>query len=243
LINSAAVESAAPAKQSSVLDDKKRLRCLEVCLVTLVAFGSPLLNSLYVLKYGPYLSKQMSGLGSLALAVHEGTALLLVGYVLSRRGRRLRDLGLHWSLKDVGLGLVVATTSLVSYWLGAYGIQGLHHVIYGTQAMGYPARAFFGHPSLVAALPSVLLNPFFEELIVRAYLMTEVLELTGSATLAVALSVGIQAVYHLYYGWWFAVVMAFQFLIFALYYARWRRALPIVVAHGLFDLYGFLRLL
>lgn len=242
MISSTTLESAAQPNQSFVVEDRKHLRWLELCLVTLVAFGTPLLNSLYLLKYGPRLSRQMSGLGSLAVAVHEGTALLLVGYILSRQGRRLRDLGLRWSLKDAGLGLVVTATSLLSYWLGAYAIQGLHHAIYGTPAVGYSPKTFFGHPSVVAIVPSVLLNPFFEELIVRAYLMTEVLELTGSATLAVALSVGIQAVYHLYYGWWFALAIAFQFIVFALYYARWRRALPIVVAHGLFDLYGFLRL-
>jgi len=208
----------------------------------LVAFSSPLLNSLYLLKYGPRLSSQMSGFGSLPVIVHEATALLLVGYVLSRRGRRLRDLGLCWSLKDVGVGLIVAASSLLSYGLGAYAIQGMHVAIYGTKAMGYSARTIFGRPSVLAVVPSVLLNPFFEELIVRAYLMTEVLELTGSATLAVLLSVGIQTVYHLYYGWWFAIALTFQFLIFTLYYVRWRRALPIVVAHGLFDLYGVLRL-
>jgi len=36
---------------------------------------------------------------------------------------------------------------------------------------------------------------FFEELVVRAYLMTEVMELTGSSALAVALSVGVQFAY------------------------------------------------
>ena len=41
------------------------------------------------------------------------------------------------------------------------------------------ARDFFAHPS-VMAIPLALLNPFFEELLVRAYLMTEVMELTGS---------------------------------------------------------------
>jgi membrane protease YdiL (CAAX protease family) len=86
------------------------------------------------------------------------------------------------------------------------------------------------------------LNPFFEELIVRAYLMTEVLDLTGSSTLAVALSVALQFAYHLSYGWAAAISLSFQFLIFALYYAFTRRALPIIVAHSLFDISGLLHL-
>jgi membrane protease YdiL (CAAX protease family) len=86
------------------------------------------------------------------------------------------------------------------------------------------------------------LNPFFEELIVRAYLMTEVLDLTGSPTLAVALSVALQFAYHLSYSWAAAISLSFQFLIFALYYAFTRRALPIVVAHSLFDISGLVHL-
>jgi membrane protease YdiL (CAAX protease family) len=86
------------------------------------------------------------------------------------------------------------------------------------------------------------LNPFFEELIVRAYLMTEVLDLTGSSSLAVALSVAVQFSYHLHYGWVEAISLSFQFLVFALYYALSRRALPVIVAHSLFDISDLVRL-
>jgi len=91
-------------------------------------------------------------------------------------------------------------------------------------------------------IPFVLLNPFFEELIVRAYLMTEVQDLTGSSALAILVSVIVQFSYHLYYGWAGAISLSFQFLIFALYYARSRNISPVIVAHGLFDIYGIVRL-
>ena len=108
--------------------------------------------------------------------------------------------------------------------------------------MGPDARRFFANPSM-AALPFMILNPFFEELIVRAYLMTEISELTGSTLLAVMISVLVQTSYHLYYGLMGALSVAFIFLVFAIYYARSKRALPIVVAHELFDLIGFIHLL
>jgi len=59
----------------------------------------------------------------------------------------------------------------------------------------------------VVVIPFSLLNPFFEELIVRAYLMTEIMDLTGSAMLAIATSVLLQASYHLYYGWFGALAL------------------------------------
>jgi membrane protease YdiL (CAAX protease family) len=127
--------------------------------------------------------------------------------------------------------LVAASGSPISACVG----------IYATWATGPTAKDFFAHPSVVA-IPFSLLNPFFEELVVRAYLMTEVIELTGSSTLAIALSVGVQFSYHLYYGWVGAISLSFLFLVFALYYVRSRLALPVIVAHGFFDVYALIRL-
>jgi membrane protease YdiL (CAAX protease family) len=219
---------------------EKRLRWFEICLVLVIALGGSLFNSLYLLRYGPNALPRTAGLRFVVGFVHEAACLALLGYVLWRRGRRFRDIGLRWSLRDVGMGLVVIVASYVSLLVGSVALDGIHFAIFRTLPTGPIGRDFFS--SSVVALPFSLLNPFFEELIVRAYLMTEVAELTGSMMLAVFLSVLVQFSYHLYYGWWAALSLAFQFLVFALYYARYRRALPIIVAHELFDLYALIRL-
>ena len=72
--------------------------------------------------------------------------------------------------------------------------------------------------------------------------MTEVLELTGSRAMAVALSVGLQFLYHLYYGLAGALTVSCALLVLAIYYLRTRRALPIVAAHGFIDVFGLLQL-
>jgi membrane protease YdiL (CAAX protease family) len=72
--------------------------------------------------------------------------------------------------------------------------------------------------------------------------MTEIIDLTGSSSLAIAVSVALQTSYHIYYGWWIALSLALQFLVFAISYALSRRALPIIVAHGLFDLRALVQL-
>jgi membrane protease YdiL (CAAX protease family) len=220
---------------------ERRERWFEICLVLLVACGSYILYSLYLLIQGPSAAPQSSSLKWAAAIVQEATALLVLGYVLSRRGRRFADLGLRWSPHDVVVGLLLAGVSYAAYGLGHTLVQTIHHLVYGTWATGPTAKDFFTHPSVVA-IPFSLLNPFFEELIVRAYLMTEVVELTGSSTLAVALSVGVQFSYHLYYGWVGAISLSFFFLALALYYTRSRCALPVVIAHGFFDFYALIRL-
>jgi len=171
----------------------------------------------------------------------EVIALVLVAYVLSRRNLRFRNIGLQWRLKDLGVGLFVAGISYAAYALGSILVQSIHYGIYGTLAKSVGGKDFYSHPP-ITAIPFSILNPFFEELIVRAYLMTEIMELTGSSALAIVVSVAVQFSYHLYYGWVAAISLSFQFLIFAVYYARTRRILPVIVAHGLFDIYAIARL-
>ncbi len=218
-----------------------RRRWFEVCLVLLVACGNSFLNSLFALRNGPNAAQYNSNERWLHGILQESIALLLLAYVLSRRSLRFKDLGLRWRLKEVGVGLLIAGISYAAYAIGSILVHLIHFAMYGAQAQTLSGRDFFAHPP-AAVIPFVLLNPFFEELIVRAYLMTEVLDLTGSSALAIAASVAVQFSYHLYYGWAVAISLSFQFLVFALYYARSRSILPVIVAHGLFDIYGIARL-
>lgn len=238
----ATVSSSIPTNGSNKISaEERRQRWFEVGLVMLVACGGYILFALYLLINGPGASLQVSSFRSAGSIMQEVTALLVLGYVLSRRRLTFANLGLRWSPSDVGMGLLVTVVSYAAYELGATFVQIIHHSVYGSWATGPTAKDFFAHPS-VMAIPLTLLNPFFEELIVRAYLMTEVVELTGSSTLAVVLSVVVQFSYHLYYGWGGAISLTFFFLALALYYLRSRRVLPIIVAHEFLDVYCLIRL-
>jgi membrane protease YdiL (CAAX protease family) len=227
--------------QAEVPVGEKRRRWFEVCLVLLAACGSSFLNAIFILRNGVNAVPHNSNERWLIGILQEVISLLLLGYVLSRRSLRFKDLGLRWRLGDLGMGLLVAAISYASYVLGSMLVHYVHYAMYGVLAKSLSGRDFFAHPP-AAAIPFALLNPFFEELIVRAYLMTEVSELTGSSILAIAVSVAVQFSYHLYYGWTGAISLSFQFLIFAVYYARSRRILPVIVAHALFDIYGIVHL-
>jgi membrane protease YdiL (CAAX protease family) len=223
-----------------VIQSEKRRRWFEVGLVLIVGFGSSLLYSLYYLKNGSLHDSPTSTLRWAALILQQISTLFLLGYVLSRRALGFRSIGLRWSPIDVGAGTILA---VVSYVLYAFAYSFIHSFQHGVPGAGSNAKEVFGHPPVVMGIAFCLLNPLVEEMVVRAYLMTEVAELTGSRAWAVTVSVFVQFSYHLYYGWAGAISLSFQFLIFALYYAYSRRALPVVVAHGFLDVYGMLRLL
>jgi membrane protease YdiL (CAAX protease family) len=220
---------------------ERRMRWFELSLVILVSCGTIFLNSLYIFFKGPGPVPQYQQYRWVTGLTHEVASLLLLVYVLSRRNLRLANLGFRWSAKDLLLGLPAAIGGFFAYAIGFLIVSFIHRLVLGSPAVGPNARAFFSHPGL-AIIPYVLLNPFFEELIVRAYLMTELLELTGSAFLAVAVSVLVLASYHLYYGWVGAISIGFMFLAFSIFFLKTRRALPIISAHGLIDIYGIFRL-
>jgi len=233
------VETAPTVVEAEIPVGSARLRWFEVCLVLLITCGSNFLSSLYIFVNGPSGVSHFPGARWTMGIVQESAGLLLLGYVLFRSNRRFKDIGLSWSLRQVGSGLLVAIISYISYSIGYTLIHFLHAALFPHAAAGPTPRDLFGHASLMM-VPFSLLNPFFEELIVRAYLMTEVSALTGSSVLAIILSVLVQTSYHLYYGWIGALTLSFQFLVFAIYFARTRKALPIIVAHGIFDLLALL---
>jgi membrane protease YdiL (CAAX protease family) len=92
-----------------------------------------------------------------------------------------------------------------------------------------------GMEATLAWLFYQFLNPRFEELIVRGFLMTELSALVGVRTAIIAGTL-VQISYHLYQGVWNVCSVGVIFLVYSLYYARTRRLMPIILAHTLQDL-------
>jgi membrane protease YdiL (CAAX protease family) len=86
----------------------------------------------------------------------------------------------------------------------------------------------------------MLINPFFEELIVRGYLMTEVKYLTRSSLIAIVVSTVLQTSYHLYQGVPLALSEGMMFLTYSIFYAKTNRIGPVVMAHLLADVFAIL---
>src|SRR6266436_5212500 len=114
---------------------RKGQRWFEVALVMSVAFSGSLATSVFVLRNGPGAVTQLSSFRMLVGLIHEVTCLFLLGYVLSRQSRPLRD---------VGVGLVVAVVSLASYWLGAVALNIIHYAIFRSPVIDHSPKEIFG---------------------------------------------------------------------------------------------------
>lgn len=216
---------------------EKRLRVFELVLVCAIAFGGSILYSVSLL-FTP--AWRNSGSGTLRW-VHSGlmelSALALLWYVLARRSGSFRDLGLYYRKQDLGWSVVVWLLGSVAFSLVYAGVY-LTDYVSGTksEATARVARLLFGGGISAVTIAFQFLNPFFEELIVRAYVMTEVRHLTGSIALAVTASTLLQMSYHFYQGVPLALAEGAMFLVFSLYYARTGRITPVILAHFYLDI-------
>ena len=215
----------------------RALRWAELILLLAVAFGSPLFQAFAVL------SNNTAGstggpLRWLYGIFQEATALGFCAYILHRQGRTFRQLGLtaRWFDPFYGLGIMI---------LGLLAAAGTNRALYFGGF--FSAAAQTAHAAVIARVMGpgfdwslvyfVLVNAPFEELLVRAYFITELRLLTGSATVAVLGSAVFQGTYHLYQGWQAALAETMAFLVFSLFYVWSRRITPIIIAHALWDLF------
>ena len=217
-----------------------RERWIELCLVVFVIIVPLFLSSLAGFLSGLRETQATkSDLRHVIGIVGELGGLALVWYVLRKSNRTFRDLGLRWTLGQFGMGFNVAFLFMVVTSI-ARTIHGSAYNFWMGEAYHRPDLTrflFSGRPSLVFIF--ILIVPFFEEIIVRGYVMTELAELSGSVTLATVASVLLQTSYHLYQGWVATGVLLLGFTVPAIYYAKTRKLLPVIVSHGIVDMLAF----
>lgn len=226
-----------PAATACYAWSERRWRLFEVSLVCVVAFGSSILRSGEILFTGELGASYAGALKWIYPSIHELGALALLWYVLHRRMLSFASLGLRWTRKDAVFGPLLWLLGSVTYSISTPAISSLFAAyLPGQNTHPDVANYLFGGSVTVLCIVFQLINPFFEELIVRAYLMTELKHLTGSMAVAVVGSVAVQISYHFYQGAPAALSHAGMFLLFSLYYAKTNRIFAPILAHLLTDL-------
>lgn len=232
-----------PATESPpVVFTDRQIVIFEVVILCIIAFGSNILGSWYYLfDNSAYSSSSRTEYAWAAQVLKEGACLCLLWYFLMSRGKSFSNLGLLWSWKDFGWSIVLSMA-------GGLAFEAVYHLfcLTGTTMVGSNllrndvGHLLFGGGIFFATILVQFINPFFEELIVRAYVMTEVKYLTNSVTKAVIISTVLQTSYHFYQGVPAALSHAGAFLVYSIFYAKTNRITPIILAHLYSDVGGTL---
>jgi membrane protease YdiL (CAAX protease family) len=218
----------------------RRLRIFELALVCVIAFGGSIWASAFHF-FGGQRQVGHSFSEWIYAFICEGSALGLLWYVLLRRSKSIADLGFRWRWTDIGWSIALWAAGYVAFFFVYQVIyySGLTHVSGGT-ADTQVTQSLFGKGVFATTLLFLCLNPFFEELIVRAYVITEIRALTNSPAKAIIFSAVLQMSYHLYQGVPMTIGEGAQFLIWSIYFAKTGRITPIILAHLYEDVGGTL---
>lgn len=217
-----------------------RARWIDLGLVLLVGFAETILYAIYRLIY-PYHATSptpASVFGTVDLLLQDGIVFLLLAYVFARQRRGASSIGIGFRLSDpfkgfglwlLGLIMVAAFHYLVKSFDSVFGIipdsRSVMHAGWNEHA--------------ITDLLGDISSPIFEEVLVRGYLMTEMMQLGKPQGAAIIASVVLQTSYHLYYGWGEAIALSGFFVVLAVYFANSRRLTPVICAHLIWDLIAY----
>ncbi|HVG92754.1 MAG TPA: hypothetical protein VNB54_14765, partial [Alphaproteobacteria bacterium] len=157
-------------------------RWTDLGLVLLVAFAVSILSSIFrAFRPGPL---NYSNTRLVFGIVDETIPLLLLFVLLKRQGRSLQDLGFSFRWTDVLKAVGLTVSGFIAMFIGFVALRFFYYVFTLHSFVDSGPRNNFSATSIWLILPFLVLNGFHEEIIVRGYLMTEWIELRGSALMA-----------------------------------------------------------
>ncbi|HEY6595105.1 MAG TPA: CPBP family intramembrane glutamic endopeptidase [Asanoa sp.] len=162
--------------------------------------------------------------------------VLLAIHLLNRDRDARRELGLDARRPGFDLGWGVLLAAVI-------GLPGLG-LVRAAQQLGINTNIVpAALPHLWWAVPVLILsaaqNAILEEVVVVGYLITRLRELSWRKPAIVAASAVLRGSYHLYQGVGSFVGNAVMGVVFALFFLRTRRVVPLIVAHTLLDVVAF----
>lgn len=228
--------AAAVVPESTTSEAIRHRRWVDLGLVLLVGFAPLVLSGFYQWFIPIAGSVSTTNLRFYSGLVHQAATLTLFLTLLKRQDRSVKDIGLafHWLDLPKGFGLF-----LLSY-ISMILVSGTFRYVYffwrGSAPHFRDPRVIFGGASAILFVIYTIAAPIFEETLVRGYLMTELIGLSWPVSLAASASVALQISYHLYYGVGGALSVGAGFVVSAIYFAKSRKLMPVILSHFLWDL-------
>jgi membrane protease YdiL (CAAX protease family) len=219
-----------------------RSRWIDLIFVLFISFAGPILIAVYALFNPGYVAEPSTypGLSAAYLLLRHGTAFGALAYVLSKQGRGIRSIGIGFRWGDPFRAVGLAVLAALAVTLLHLAVRALWHVFGVAPDLRHVADAGWKERSISELIHDIS-SPIYEEVLVRGYLMSEMIALGKPAGAAIVASVLLQTSYHLYYGVGTAVSLSGVFIVFAIYFASSRKLMPVLLAHLYWDVFVYFR--
>lgn len=163
--------------------------------------------------------------------------VVLVLFLLTEPGKNaFRRMGFTFSRPTVDFGLGIGLAALIG--LGTLGVYAAGRGLGLTTAI-VPAALDAYWWTVPVLILSAIRHAVLEEVIVVGYLFTRLKELGWSTPVIIVSSALLRGSYHLYQGIGPFIGNVVMGVIFGYAYTRTRRVMPLVIAHALLDIAGF----
>jgi len=201
----------------------------EFIIVVVAAFGVPLVINVYVAFLAQDTAPVITEAGLHSLLIDEPIILLGLAAFLYARDWTLETIGLlptpRETLLGIGLAFVIAFVTM-AFWLTV--------TLVGLPRPATP-QVVAGPFSPLTIIAVSIVNPIFEESLLSGYVVTALQRLT-TWQIAVAGSIFLRALCHIYQGFGVIFIVIFGFIL-AAWYARYGRLWPLIVAHVFYDFF------
>ncbi|MDR0848784.1 MAG: CPBP family intramembrane metalloprotease [Propionibacteriaceae bacterium] len=168
------------------------------------------------------------------LPLAEAALALYLLHLAWGQARRLIGFDLTHFWRDLGKGLAICAV-VGSVGIGWY----LFAVWQGINTQVTAANLTDVWWRIPILLGSAAAAGISEEVIMLGYLLTRLRDLKWNPWVALVFSALIRGTYHLYQGWGGAIGNLVMGLVFGYLYMRWKRVLPLVIAHFFMDAFAF----
>ena len=161
--------------------------------------------------------------------VIEASLLAIVALILRARGWTNERIGLDFSIGPASAGLLLFFAYITVYWITGLAVLSVAPGAAKQHAFQFVIRA---HPAAMIAF--IVINSFYEEIVVAGYVMTALSQ--QGAALAITASTLLRFSYHLYQGPLASIAILPLGLLFGAVYWRWGNLWPLIVAHTINNL-------
>jgi len=167
------------------------------------------------------------------IVTYEIIVLIIIAYFLKYRKWNLNDFNLEFKLKMIGIAILLVVLKETTGTLLIKILTLLNVFEYETTKPDISL-----HVNAISIVLITVINSIYEELLLIGYIFKRFEKY--NTVIIILVSFVVRASFHTYQGWLKLPMVFIMAIIFGLYYIKYKKLWPIIIAHGIGNGYYFL---